>query len=172
MHMILTNDKNGEPTSWDTRSIDDTLDMLVEFTIFPWFDLFREYWQVELAEENKEKTVITLGSVLWQFWVITIWLMQGSCRLRVFDGKPFGMLVVEYLLCYLVSCSFSWPHWCFGEVLQRLRGAKLTVNLLQAICPKIFWHCQNFNEDYRREENILNVSWWCYQLYQYWVIPT
>ena len=56
--------------SYPLPRIDTTLDAFAGSIWFSTLDLKSGYWQVELQEEDKEKTAFTTGSGLWQFVVM------------------------------------------------------------------------------------------------------
>jgi hypothetical protein len=99
--------------------IDDTFDTLHGARYVSCVDLTSVYWQVELQEEDKEKTVFATPYGLYEFNVMSFGLTgaQGLFQ-RLMDNALKG-LQFEICLIYLddvVIFSFS-----FNEHLQRLR---------------------------------------------------
>ncbi|KRZ01946.1 Retrovirus-related Pol polyprotein from transposon, partial [Trichinella zimbabwensis] len=74
------------------------------------------YWQVEVADEDKEKTASTNPFWLYQF--------QGNCTLRVTLGYTC-MVYVDDIIVF--SKDASEPLENFDEVFSRLQGAGLKI---------------------------------------------
>ncbi|KRZ01077.1 hypothetical protein T11_14469 [Trichinella zimbabwensis] len=74
------------------------------------------YWQVEVADEDKEKTASTNPFWLYQF--------QGNCTLRVTLGYTC-MVYVDDIIVF--SKDASEPLENFDEVFSRLQGASLKI---------------------------------------------
>ena len=64
----------------------DTLDTLGGSKYFTTLDLARGYWQVEVATEDRQKTVFTTPEGLYQFKVNAFWVVQRSCHFPAFEG--------------------------------------------------------------------------------------
>ncbi|KRZ01137.1 hypothetical protein T11_2820, partial [Trichinella zimbabwensis] len=84
------------------------------------------YWQVEVADEDKEKTASTNPFWLYQF--------QGNCTLRVTLGYTC-MVYVDDIIVF--SKDASEPLENFDEVFSRLQGASLKIKPTK---------CQQFQE--------------------------
>ncbi len=59
--------------------IDETLDTLSGAQWFCSLDLQSAFWQVEMAEKDKEKTAFTTHKGLFQFKVMPFWAFKCSC---------------------------------------------------------------------------------------------
>lgn len=97
-------------------------EMLEAFSGSQWFstlDLKSGYWQVELAEEDKEKSAFSTGLGLWQFKVMPFGLCNAPATFErlmecVLAGVPPSVAMV-YLDDIIVHAR------TFDELLQRLR---------------------------------------------------
>lgn len=69
----------------------ETLDTLVGSSIFSTLDLGPPQWdwQIELAEEDKEKTTLQLG--FWQFWVMPFSVFNASSFERLMENDLKGL---------------------------------------------------------------------------------
>ena len=70
--------------------IDDTIATLIGANIFSMLDLKSGYWQVEMGEGDKEKTVIHF----WKYGLLRmqlhgIWLDQWACNISTADGALY-----------------------------------------------------------------------------------
>ena len=63
--------------SYPLPRIDDTLDTLSGAKVFSTLDLQSGYWQVEVQDEDKEKTAFSVGNGLWQFNVMPFGLCNA-----------------------------------------------------------------------------------------------
>ncbi len=138
--------------SYPLPRIDDTLEALAGSTLFSTLDLKSGYWQVQVEEQDREKTAFSLGSGLWQFVAMPFGLCNAPATFerlmeQVLAGLPL-MTAMIYLDDILV------PAKCFSDqisnlrlVLQRLRGAKLKLS------PK---KCSLFQREVRYLGHIIN----------------
>ena len=65
-----------------SRRIEDCLDALSAARWFCTLDLASGYWQVEMAEEDKEKTAFSTGSGLYPFNAMPFGLCNALPRLK------------------------------------------------------------------------------------------
>ena len=84
--------------SFPLPRIDDTLHMLAESQWFSTLDLKSGYWQVEMQEDDKEKTAFSVGNELYQFKVL---LPFGLCNAtasfsRLMSLVLKGLLMITY----------------------------------------------------------------------------
>ena len=113
--------------------IDDTIDALSGVEWFSTLDLKCGYWQVQLDESSKEKTVFSTGHGLWQFKVMPFGLCNGLATFerlmeQVLAGLPLSTALV-YLDDILVpGQSFSHKLTNLQKVFERLRIAKLKLS--------------------------------------------
>ena len=111
--------------SYPLPRIDDCLDALSGSQWFCTLDLASGYWQVEMAEQDKEKTAFSTGSELYQFNVMPFGLCNAPATFerlmeRVLVGLPWQVLLI-FLDDIIVHAK------SFEEVVRRLR-------LRNAIC--------------------------------------
>ncbi|KAG5888496.1 hypothetical protein JTB14_015741 [Gonioctena quinquepunctata] len=108
--------------------IDDTLDTLAGSTIFSTLDLKSGYWQVELAQEDREKTAFTIGSGLWQFTVMPFGLCNAPATFErlmetVLKGLSWNTCLVYLDDIIVVGRSFEDHVKNLEEVFLRLRNS-------------------------------------------------
>ena len=66
--------KDAYPLPW----IDDALDTLAGSKWFTTLDLISEYWQVEVSNQDREKTAFCTTDWLFKFNVMPFWLCNAS----------------------------------------------------------------------------------------------
>ena len=72
--------------------IDDTLDTLAGSVLFSTLDMLSGYWQVEVAEEDKDKTVFATWDGLFHFNVLPFRLCNGPATFqRLMDTVLSGL---------------------------------------------------------------------------------
>ena len=82
--------------AWPLPRLDETLDLLLGIRWFSKIDLVCGYWNVAIDSKDKEKTVFTMGTGLFEFNVLPFRLCNAlSCFSRL----------MEYILAGL-----HWPH--------------------------------------------------------------
>lgn len=101
-----------------------------------WFstlDLKSGYWQVEMDDEDKEKTAFTTGQGLWQFLVMPFGLSNapatfGRLMEQVLIGLPWTTCLVylDYIIVH--AQSFQEELDRLREIFSRLRNANLKLN--------------------------------------------
>ncbi|KAI4898887.1 hypothetical protein NFI96_006930, partial [Prochilodus magdalenae] len=119
--------------SYPLPRIDDTLDQLSGSAWFSSLDLRSGYWQVPLAEEDKEKTAFSLGSALWHFTVLPFGLCNSPATFerlmeRVLSGVPRSCCVVylDDVLAHGHDFDSALSH--LEVVLSAIQAANLTLN--------------------------------------------
>lgn len=105
--------------SYPLPRIDEMLEALSGSQWFSTLDLKSGYWQVELADEDKEKSAFSTGSGLWQFRVMPFGLCNAPATFeRLMECVLTGLspeIAMVYLDDIIVHAS------TFKEQLQRLR---------------------------------------------------
>lgn len=99
--------------------IDDTFDTLSRVRYFVSVDMFSVYWQVELKEEDKEKTAFLTPYGLYEFNVMPFGLCGVPSLFQKLMKNVLKGLHFEICLIYIddvVICSST-----FEEHLNRLR---------------------------------------------------
>ena len=110
--------------------IDDTLDTLSGARWFSTLDLVAGYWQVELAEEDKEKTAFCTSDGLFEFNVLPFGLCNGPATFqRLMDllltGLQWSSCLVYLDDVIVVGRSFSEHLQNLDNVFRRLQNAGL-----------------------------------------------
>ena len=119
--------------SYPLPRIDETLEALGGSEWFSTLDLKSGYWQVELAEEDREKSAFSAGAGLWQFTVMPFGLCNAPATFerlmdRVLKGVELSTALV-YLDDILVHAkSFEIHIAKLKVVLERLRQAGLKLS--------------------------------------------
>ena len=110
--------------------IDDTLDTLSGSQWFSTLDLLSGYWQVEVAEGDREKTAFATQSGLFEFKVMPFGLCNAPATFqRLMDLVLVGVQWSHYLVylddIIVVGRSFHDHLQNLSVVLQRLKEANL-----------------------------------------------
>lgn len=109
---------------------DDTLDALCGSCVFSTMDLSSGYWQVQLDQQDKEKTAFTTGRALYHFKVMPMGLVNAPPTFQHLMQLVLQGLSWKTCLVYLddiIVHSKSFPEHLLHlkEVFERLRAAKL-----------------------------------------------
>ena len=99
--------------------IDATLDSLAGAKFFTTLDLASGYWQVELEEEDKEKTAFTTPQGLFKFNVMPFVLTNAPATFQRLMECVLAGLTPEHSLIYLDDIIIF--SATFQEHLSRLR---------------------------------------------------
>ena len=119
--------------SYPLPRIDDTLDALGGVQWLSTLDLKSGYHQVEMADEDKQKTAFSFGQGLWQFRVMPFGACNApSCFMRLME-KVLEGLQWQSALVYLDDIlvygnTFQEELERLVEVLTRLRRANLKLS--------------------------------------------
>ncbi|KAK7906740.1 hypothetical protein WMY93_015352 [Mugilogobius chulae] len=110
--------------------VDDTLDALAGATWFSTLDFSDGYWQVEVAEEDREKTAFTTGHGLYQFRSMPMGLTNAPATFQrfmelVLKGLPWQICMVYLDDILIYSRSFSEHIEALEEVFTRIGAAGL-----------------------------------------------
>ena len=110
--------------------IDDTLDTLSGSQWFSTLDLLSGYWQVEVAEEDREKTAFATQSGLFEFKVMPFGLCNAPATFQRLMDLVLAGVQWSHCLVYLddiivVGRSFHDHLQNLSVVLQRLKEANL-----------------------------------------------
>ncbi|KAL6456587.1 hypothetical protein MHYP_G00351310 [Metynnis hypsauchen] len=113
--------------------VDDALDALSGSAWFSTMDLQHGYWQVEVEEQDREKTAFTTGSGLYHFKVLPMGLTNAPATfLRLMEmvlrGLPWKTCLVYLDDVLIFSRSFSDHLQHLEEVFSRLRATGLKLN--------------------------------------------
>uniref|UniRef100_W8B595 RNA-directed DNA polymerase n=1 Tax=Ceratitis capitata TaxID=7213 RepID=W8B595_CERCA len=119
--------------SYPLPRIDDTLDSLTGTEWFSTLDLKSGYWQVEMSEEDKEKTAFSVGNGLWQFTVMPFGLCNAPATFERLMDHVLKGLHWKTCLVYLddiivLGKSFDEHLRNLEEVFQRVAGAGLKLS--------------------------------------------
>lgn len=109
---------------------DDTLDALGGSAVFSTMDLSSGYWQVQLDEQDKEKTAFTTGRSLYHFKVMPMGLVNSPPTFQhlmqlVLQGLSWKTCLVYLDDIIVYSKSFTSHLLHLREVFERLRAANL-----------------------------------------------
>lgn len=113
--------------------VDDALDALSGSAWFSTMDLQHGYWQVELQEEDREKTAFTTGSGLYHFKVMPMGLTNAPATCQrlmemVLRGLPWRTCLVYLDDVLIYSRSFSEHLQHLEEILSRFQSSGLKLN--------------------------------------------
>ena len=119
--------------SYPLPCIDTSLQSFHGSTWFSTLDLKSGYWQVEMEQEDKEKTAFTTGEGLWQFRVMPFGLTNAPATFerlmeQVLVGLPWTLCLVYLDDVIVHASSFQDEIDRLREVLGRLRKANLKLN--------------------------------------------
>ncbi|XP_067647345.1 retrovirus-related Pol polyprotein from transposon 17.6 isoform X4 [Eurosta solidaginis] len=122
--------------SYPLPRIDDTLDSLSGTKLirtFSTLDLKSGYWQVEVKEEDKEKTAFSVGDGLWQFTVMPFGLFNAPATFERLMDQVLKGLHWKTCLVYLddiivLGKNFDEHLRNLEEVFQRIAGAGLKLS--------------------------------------------
>ena len=112
--------------------IDDTLDTLAGSCWFSTLDLLSGYWQVEVAEADREKTAFTTQQGLFEFKVMPFGLCNAPATFQRLMDSVLAGVQWQQCLVYLddiivVGRDFEEHLRNLGIVLQKLKQANLRV---------------------------------------------
>ena len=107
--------------------VDDTLDTLAGARWFSTLDMLSGYWQVELAEEDKEKTAFCTSEGLFEFNVLPFGLCNGPATYQrlmdlVLTGLQWSSCLVYLDDVIVMGLSFQEHLQNLDNVFQRLRN--------------------------------------------------
>lgn len=105
--------------SFPLPRIDDTLDAIGGTSWFSTLDLYSGYWQVNIAEADREKTAFTTGTDLWQFKVLPFGLCNAPATFTRMMTQVFKTLPLDTCLVYLDDVIV--PSKTFEENVIKLR---------------------------------------------------
>ena len=125
--------KLNEVTRKDTYPlprIDEMLDKLGRSTIFTTLDLQSGYWQIEVEEEDKQKTAFSTGKDLWEFNVLPFGLTGAPatfqrCMNYILMDTDHTMVYIDDIIIY--SRTFSEHLQDVRNVFERLKQSGLKV---------------------------------------------
>ena len=112
--------------------IDDTLDTLAGSQWFSTLDMVSGYWQVEVGEEDREKTAFCTPNGLYEFKVMPFGLCNGPATFqRLMDLVLVGLQLTDCLVyiddIIVMGKSFGEHLRNLKKVFKRLRDAGLTL---------------------------------------------
>ena len=112
--------------------IDDTLDTLAGSKWFSTLDMVSGYWQVEVGEEDREKTAFCTPNGLFEFKVMPFGLCNGPATFQRLMDLVLAGLHMSHCLVYLddiivMGKSFGEHLDNLRKVFDRLREAGLTL---------------------------------------------
>ena len=109
--VVLVNKKDGEirfcvdyrrvnevtkKDSYPLPNLTEMLSCLGEATWFSVLDLRSGYWQIEMTQEDKEKTAFSIGTGLWQFNVMPFGLSNVVATFQKLIERTLAVLVLLY----------------------------------------------------------------------------
>ncbi|KAK3568728.1 hypothetical protein QTP86_014757, partial [Hemibagrus guttatus] len=113
--------------------VDDTLDALAGAVWFSTLDFSNGYWQVEVAEDDREKTAFTTGQGLYQWRSMPMGLSNAPATFQrlmelVFRGLPWHICMVYLDDILIYSKTFEEHLSSLKEVFLRIQSAGLKLN--------------------------------------------
>ena len=118
--------------------VDITLDALSGSSWFSVVDLKSGYWQVEVEEQDREKTAFTAGNELWQFNLMAFGLCNAPATFeRLMDNILGDLRCLVYLDDMIGQAkTFKLELQCLTHIFSRLRAANLNLNPKKC---ELFW---------------------------------
>ena len=122
--------------------IDDTLDTLAGSQWFSTLDLVSGYWQVEVVEQDRDKTAFATQEGLFQFKVMPFGLCNAPATFQrlmnlVLAGVQWSECLVYLDDIIVLGRSFEEHLQNLSAVLQKLKCANLRLKLPKcAFCKK------------------------------------
>jgi hypothetical protein len=112
--------------------IDETLAVLHGATLFTSLDLISEFWQIELAKEDREKSAFICHRGLFEFNVMPFGLCNAPATFQRMMQLVLSGLLLETCLCYLddviIFSKNSEDHiYDIHRVCERLNEAGLKI---------------------------------------------
>ena len=116
--------------SYPLPRIDDTIDALGGARYFSTLDLASGYWQIPIAERDKEKTAFVANNKLYQFNVMPFGLCNAPATFQRLMDTILRNLSWKYCLVYLddiivFSADFATHVKRLGAVMTALQNANL-----------------------------------------------
>ncbi|KAK3510443.1 hypothetical protein QTP70_006846 [Hemibagrus guttatus] len=113
--------------------VDDTLDALAGAVWFSMLDFSNGYWQVEVAEDDREKTAFTTGQGLYQWRSMPMGLSNAPATFQrlmelVLRGLPWHICMVYLDDILIYSKTFEEHLSSLKEVFLRIQSAGLKLN--------------------------------------------
>lgn len=113
--------------------VDDTLDALAGSLWFSTLDFSNGYWQVEVAEGDREKTAFTTGRGLYQWRSMPMGLTNSPATFQrmmelVLRGLPWQVCMVYLDDVLIYSPTFEDHLFNLREVFTRIQAAGLRLN--------------------------------------------
>ena len=114
--------------------IDDTLDTLAGSCWFSTLDLVSGYWQVELAEQDREKTAFCVPDGLFEFKVLPFGLNNAPATFQrlmdlLLSGLKWNTCLVHLDDVIIYGRTFEEHLFRLKEVFERFREAGLKLKL-------------------------------------------
>ena len=136
IHFCIDYRKVNGVTVKDSYPLPRIEDYLAALSGSQWFctlDLASGYWQVEMAEKDKEKTAFSTGSDLYQFNVMPFGLCNAPATFerlmeRVLVGLPWQILLIFLDNVIVHAKSFEEVVRCLRLVFERLQSANLKLS--------------------------------------------
>ena len=113
--------------------VDDSLDALAGSAWFSTLDFSNGYWQVEMAEEDREKTAFTTGRGLYQWRAMPMGLTNSPAMFQrmmvlILRGLPWHICMVYLDDILIYNRTFTEHLLHLDEVLSRIQLAGLKLN--------------------------------------------
>jgi len=113
--------------------INEIIDRLGGSKWFTSIDLASGYWQVEVAEEDKEKTAFITKYGLFEYNVMPFGLCNAPATFQRLMNTALGDILWKFVMDYIDDISVYSKTWeehlqHLEEVFKRLRKAKLKIN--------------------------------------------
>ncbi|XP_061765808.1 uncharacterized protein LOC133558442 [Nerophis ophidion] len=121
--------KDSHPLPW----VDETLDALAGSLWFSTLDFTNGYWQVKVAEGDREKTAFTTGRGLYQWRSMPMGLPNSPATFQrmmelVLRGLPWQVCMVYLDDVLIYSPTFEAHLTSLREIFSRIHAAGLRLN--------------------------------------------